>query len=157
MPIILARYSRTKIFTCFIFFLGLMVVLSWLLMETLQGRYQGRQDPAVVIWGTGSALLAGAPLVAVSLMHLVKSLVEQGALLVERDLLIVRGLRNTALPLNRVSSVYTTPNDPGRVVIEDVDQNRHFIRSTLMTENGSKIRASVEAFLALRRTAVASD
>ncbi|MNY29974.1 hypothetical protein D3C86_1640510 [compost metagenome] len=154
MPIVLARYSRIKIFACSILCLGLMMVLAWLLIEVLQGRYHGRRDPAVTIWFVASALIAGAPLVAVSLTHLVKSMVEQKVLFVERDLLIVRGLRNAALLLDRVSSVYTTPNDPGRVVIEDVDKNRYFIRSTLMTEQASKIMASVEAFLASRRTAV---
>lgn len=109
------------------------------------------------MWFVASALIAGAPLVAVSLTHFVKSVVEQKVLFIEHDLLIVRGLRNAALPLDRVSSVYTTPNDPGRVVIEDVNRNRYFIRSTLMTEKASKIMASVEAFLGSRRMAVAAD
>lgn len=157
MPIVFARYSRIRIFACSILFLGLMMVLAWLLIEVLQGRHHGRRDPAVTMWFVASALIAGAPLVAVSLTHFVKSVVEQKVLFIEHDLLIVRGLRNAALPLDRVSSVYTTPNDPGRVVIEDVNRNRYFIRSTLMTEKASKIMASVEAFLGSRRTAVAAD
>lgn len=157
MPIVLARYSRLKIVICSLLFLGLMMLLAWLLAETVQGRYQGRRDPVVAMWSLLSALIAVAPLVAISLTYLVKSVVEQRVLFVERDLLIVRGLKNTALPLDRVSSVYTTPNDPGRVVIEDTDKRRYFIRATLMTEKASKIVASVEAVLASPRTAVASD
>lgn len=145
---VVARYDRLKVLLLSLFFFAVMVGCAWVFGEALQGAYRGRRDPAVALFGIATTLVAGAPLVLIASIHLVKSLLDERVVFTEQGVLVVRGLRTTSFRLDELAAVYRDKFDAGRVVLEAAGGRRYYVRSTLMRESSASI---VDALQVLAR------
>lgn len=142
---VFARYDRLKVFLLSLFFYAVTAGCVWIFAEVLQGAYKGRHDPAVALFGIATTLIAGALLVLIASIHLVKSLLDERVLFTDKGVLVIRGLRTTSLRLDELASVYRDKFDAGRVVLEAVGGRRYYVRSTLMRESSAGIVDALQA------------
>lgn len=143
---VVARYDRLKVLLLSLFFYAVMAGCAWVLGEALQGAYRGRRDPAVAVFGLATTLIAGAPLVLIASIHLVKSLLDERVLFTDQGVLVIRGLRTTSLHLDDLAAVYRDKFDAGRVVLEAAGGRRYYVRSTLMRESSAGIVDALQVF-----------
>ena len=142
---VFARYDRLKVLLLSLFFYAMMAGCAWVLGEALRGAYKGRHDPAVALFGIATTLIAGAPLVLIASIHLVKSLLDERVLFTDQGVLVVRGLRTSSLRLDELAAVYRDKFDAGRVVLEAAGGRRYYVRSTLMRESSAGIVDALQA------------